>query len=174
VGGVYLKSKIKIVLVISNLILVLISTLIIMAETMLNQERIVYGIMVTMETVICCECSVPFAMPQQLKQHLKDTGNSFYCPNGHSQHYTRSTVQKLKDEIAEKERALEWKGRQLKSMQERNQHLGNVVRVTKGHVTKQKNKLKRVAEGVCPCCDKTFKDLAEHMRTKHPEELGGE
>jgi hypothetical protein len=140
----------------------------------LNAASIVYGEYVTLETVICCECACPFAIPQQLKQGLKDSGNLFYCPNGHSQHYSLSTVQRLKDELAEKERYAKYREETLKDLRERNEHLSNVVRVTKGHVTRQKNKLKRVAAGVCPCCDKTFADLAEHIKTVHPEELGGD
>ena len=36
----------------------------------------------------------------------------------------------------------------------------------KGQVTRIK---KRVANGVCPCCNRTFKDLAAHMSTQHPD-----
>jgi phage/plasmid primase-like uncharacterized protein len=28
---------------------------------------------------------------------------------------------------------------------------------------------KRIAHGVCPCCHRTFRALARHMKTKHPE-----
>jgi hypothetical protein len=28
---------------------------------------------------------------------------------------------------------------------------------------------KRAAAGVCPCCHRTFGELARHMQTKHPE-----
>jgi hypothetical protein len=28
---------------------------------------------------------------------------------------------------------------------------------------------KRVGNGVCPCCNRTFEDLARHMKVKHRE-----
>lgn len=30
-------------------------------------------------------------------------------------------------------------------------------------------KMKRVGNGVCPCCNRTFANLARHMKTKHPK-----
>jgi len=36
----------------------------------------------------------------------------------------------------------------------------------KGVTTRIKN---RVANGVCPCCKRSFTDLRRHMETKHPK-----
>jgi len=36
----------------------------------------------------------------------------------------------------------------------------------KGQLTKTK---RRVANGVCPCCNRTFADLSAHMHGQHPE-----
>ena len=36
----------------------------------------------------------------------------------------------------------------------------------RGQVTKLKN---RAAAGVCPCCNRQFQNLKNHMATKHPE-----
>ncbi len=32
---------------------------------------------------------------------------------------------------------------------------------------KTKRLMRRVSAGVCPCCNRTFSDLARHMKTKH-------
>jgi len=40
------------------------------------------------------------------------------------------------------------------------------VSAARGRVTKIK---RRVQHGVCPCCNRTFSNLASHMKTKHPE-----
>jgi hypothetical protein len=40
---------------------------------------------------------------------------------------------------------------------------------TKGHVTRKKRQLERVASGVCPCCNRSFVNLRRHMKTQHPE-----
>lgn len=36
----------------------------------------------------------------------------------------------------------------------------------RGVVTKTKN---RIGKGVCPCCNRTFVELARHIATKHPD-----
>jgi DNA repair exonuclease SbcCD ATPase subunit len=36
----------------------------------------------------------------------------------------------------------------------------------KGVTTRIKN---RASNGVCPCCNRTFQNLARHMHTKHPD-----
>lgn len=35
---------------------------------------------------------------------------------------------------------------------------------------KAKSLSDRAHAGVCPCCNRTFKQLAAHMKTKHPDE----
>lgn len=37
---------------------------------------------------------------------------------------------------------------------------------TRGHLTRTK---KRGGHGVCPCCNRTFQQLARHMKSKHPD-----
>jgi len=62
-----------------------------MPTLVLNKESIQYGATVWMETIICYKCAVPFAIPSNLKRHLLDTKDEFYCPNGHRQAYVTST-----------------------------------------------------------------------------------
>lgn len=40
------------------------------------------------------------------------------------------------------------------------------LRATKGRLTKTK---KRIANGVCPCCNRHFVNLERHMTGKHPD-----
>lgn len=40
------------------------------------------------------------------------------------------------------------------------------LRATKGVVTKFR---RRVGNGVCPCCTRTFTNLSRHMTTNHPD-----
>ncbi len=119
---------------------------------------------VTMVTELCCNCGVAFAMPSDLQEKFKNNSNKwFYCPNGHQQHYTgKSDAQKLKDTqelLAQKQNQLDFEKRMRAD--------------TDLRLKKATNKLDRVHKGVCPCCNRNFKDLRRHMETKHPEELKG-
>jgi hypothetical protein len=44
----------------------------------------------------CITCGVVFFLPETLDKHVRDTGQSFYCPNGHAQSYTESRADKFK------------------------------------------------------------------------------
>ncbi len=105
----------------------------------------------------CCNCGVAFAIPQGLQAQLRANGNSFYCPNGHSQQYTVTTVQKLERQLAAANQATEVERRQ-RIEAERLAH----------KIEGQRRKLaKRISGGVCPCCNRTFQNLMDHMKTQH-------
>ncbi len=137
-----------------------------MAILISNADGIKYGTTVWMETICCYKCGVPFAVPDNLKQHFLDSQDNFYCPNGHSQAYVTSTEQRLRKKLNEQEANNE----RLKNLlASKNETIGALERqksAIKGQVTKIKN---RVSNGVCPCCNRTFTNLANHMKHQHPE-----
>lgn len=123
-----------------------------------------HDIITTNQTLVveqCYKCAVLFAFPYELQQSLlKDHSREFYCPNGHSQHYIGKTEAEKERERAERaERRLANANDDLQV--ERLSH-----RSTKGQLTKTK---KRVANGVCPCCNRSFADLGRHMAGQHPD-----
>lgn len=134
-----------------------------MAITVFNKEAIEYGSIVNLETIVCYSCGVPFAIPDNLKRHFHETKESFYCPNGHRQCYTKSTEDFLREKLqqqAEKSKI------ELERMErQRNDAIKDRI-VLKGKLTKVNNRIKN---GVCPCCNRTFQDLQMHMKTKHPD-----
>jgi hypothetical protein len=111
------------------------------------------------ETVECYKCGVVFAITADLNRNLHNTENEFYCPNGHNQAYVESTVARLQKELAEKERALQWEKSRAQSLS---------IQLGKEKVATKRLK-RRVSHGVCPCCHRTVSQLAQHMKTKHPE-----
>ena len=118
--------------------------------------------LVTWVTIYCYKCGAAFAVPTEVDEEWHARGQSFYCPNGHSQHYTMSLEKKLqqaRDQLT-RERAYH---DQTRADLESKKHQ---LRATKGVVTKIK---RRVGKGVCPCCNRTFPNLTKHMDTKHPD-----
>lgn len=106
----------------------------------------------------CPSCGVEYGIPDSLNKQLlvKTTSGSVFCPNGHSWHYTgKSFDQKLRDADA---RVLA--ARDQAAAAERR------AAAARGQVTKLRN---RIANGVCPCCHRTFKQLARHMASQHPD-----
>lgn len=110
------------------------------------------------EIVECCACGVKFGMPTSLDKKLRENRRDFYCPNGHKQHYVAETeAEKLRKELRRKE-----------------QELADQVQAklnAQNALNKAQKKLKRVSNGVCPCCNRSFVNLQRHMKTKHPEHV---
>lgn len=113
-----------------------------------------------LRTQNCISCGVLFAFPEELDNRLRQTHAAFYCPSGHSQVYLGKTeAEKLREQLVEKERLLTVA--RCAEVNERNAR----QRIERQH----KRICKRVHNGVCPCCNRTFANLARHMATKHPE-----
>lgn len=146
-----------------------------MAVDILNKEAIRYGEVITMETIICYKCAIPFAVPSQYKAILRSSQETFYCPNGHNQCYSVSTEATLRQKLdaAEKEKArlkevADYNIREASSWRDQWE---KQLKAKKAVAAKLKKTETRIANGVCPCCNRTFKDLQKHMATKHPEQV---
>lgn len=116
---------------------------------------------IALETEECCSCGVLFAMPASLRQKLNREGGTFYCPNGHGQHYTEPEVQVLK--------------RELQKAQNRANTLEYQLNGTLGDLAEKKKELRRAKRranaGLCPYCRRHFTNMERHIHTKHPGEL---
>lgn len=108
----------------------------------------------------CCECGMAFAMTTEFQRRRLEDRKSFFCPAGHSQHFTGATeAQKLKDQLErERQQREAAEARASTATHERD-------RIAKAHSTMRQ----RVVNGVCPCCNRTFQNLLNHMRTEHAE-----
>jgi hypothetical protein len=116
------------------------------------------------ETIVvetCCTCGVTFGVTEGFYNLRQRDGNSFYCPNGHCQYYTNNEKKKLNDLKKDLQRTQE----SMQFWREQAEEKGRSLSATRGQITKIKN---RVAKGICPCCNRQFENLHDHMETKHP------
>lgn len=124
------------------------------------------AISTTLETETCCACGMLFAMPGEIQRLRRRDHDWFYCPAGHSQHYAAES------DVAKAERLL--REEQQKLARERQQHDQTKARArdaeekAESAIKKNLRHRKRAANGVCPCCKRSFTALARHMKTKHP------
>ena len=119
-----------------------------------------YTYTATLVVVECCECHMDFGVTPTFERDRRRDHRSFYCPVGHRQHYPqRSDVEQLRDELASTKTRL---------LRERDAHQHTEARRRAEKAAKTKIK-KRVAAGVCPCCNRSFENLARHMASKHPD-----
>lgn len=120
-----------------------------------------FGVVTTYNVIDCYKCGALFALPADVDEELHRSGRTFYCPNGHGQVYTQSTVKQLQREREAHARTVA----RLDQVKADRDAIERSRRATKGALTRVKN---RVANGVCPCCNRSFGDLAAHMATEHP------
>ena len=64
---------------------------------------------IEMVEMTCCNCGTQYSVEQTIYDLRKSDGATFYCPNGHGQHYTESDtsrIKKLKKELEETKKEL--------------------------------------------------------------------
>ena len=118
-----------------------------------------------LEHIECPRCGLVFGISKRRIEVLMETKNTFYCPSGHEMSYGENDMDRLKKKLNQEKQRTEY----LRADVERERNLKNSARHTarthKGHVTRIKN---RVSKGVCPCCNRHFKNLERHMKGQHP------
>jgi hypothetical protein len=104
-----------------------------------------------------------------VRPKCRDTGAEFWCPNGHNLVFRKTEAEKLRDQLAAAKGREDQLRARVTSLDSEVEHQRKRVQGYQGALTKTK---KRVGNGLCPCCNRTFKDLAAHMESKHPTYSG--
>jgi hypothetical protein len=122
-------------------------------------------------TVMCCpECGILYAIPETLRAEAKSQGGhkiEWCCPNGHNLGYPgESAVERAKQERdAARDRAAAARARA-----EQAEASAAAQKRAASRARNERNKArKRSADGVCPCCGRSFKQVRRHMANKHPD-----
>jgi len=105
----------------------------------------------------CGKCGISFAAPEDWRAEKQKTGEEWYCPNGHQRVYRESDAAKYQRLLEEE------KSRHFTTRSRLNEAEAEKVKLER----KTANLKKRVAAGTCPCCNRTFSQLARHMAAKH-------
>lgn len=116
-------------------------------------------------TVTSCWCGIHLAIPEDLYDYAHRHKTTVWCPLGHMFVWNDTTEKELEETRARlaQVRRREIATRDLLRHEERSHA------ATRGHLTRKRKQLVRVKAGVCPCCNRTFQQLARHMKAKHPD-----
>lgn len=120
----------------------------------------------TMVEATCCNCYTHFGMDQTLYNRLQANGGTFWCPLGHAQHYTDTEIQRLKKQLKNANDRMNYAEQRAECKAIEAEEAKRSRTAIKGQLTKTR---KRIVNGVCPCCHRTFHQLASHMQQKHPD-----
>lgn len=120
-----------------------------------------FAVQVELSEINCGECGGTYAINERYRAQQYIKGGVWTCPYcktgwGYSGNSENAKLKKQLEE--EKQRKLD----ALARANEATAGWDKAERALKRHKTRSKN-------GVCPCCNRTFKQLALHMANKHPE-----
>jgi hypothetical protein len=110
---------------------------------------------ISLTKIDCGMCGASYAINERFRQKCEQEGHSWTCPYckcvwGYTNNNENS---RLKKELEQKQRDLTAaKCETLRQEQLRE---------------KAEKKLRRVHNGVCPCCKRSFQNLQRHMATVH-------
>lgn len=119
--------------------------------------------------VRCAQCKCNFGIPPKLEQTARCSEKiSFHCPYGHSNYYPKGETEeaKLRRENQRLVQQMAHKDDQIKYERDRKDKVERRLIAQRGVTTRIKN---RIGRGVCPCCDRTFQNVAQHMASQHKE-----
>lgn len=115
---------------------------------------------ITCKVMVCGNCGVTHALPAIRYDTCRDEGGFWFCPNGHQRGFVDSASVRA-DKERERQRVVQENARLQDEVRE-------AQRATEKVEAKLHKHQRRVAAGVCPCCNRTFAKLAMHMKLKHP------
>ena len=108
----------------------------------------------------CQECGSVFWVNAAAMKYKRDNGGKYWCPGcGTSWVFRDTTAARLQRQLDAERESKRFVQRRLD--EETRSHAA-----TRGYLTRQK---RRSRAGVCPCCNRTFKQLSRHMKSQHPE-----
>jgi hypothetical protein len=110
-------------------------------------------------------CGVVYGVEALADERRRMAGGGWFCTNGHSLVYTETDVQKLQKQLESERTYKKWAEERATAANARATQIERSRRAIKGVLTRT---AKRVAAGVCPCCNRSFGNLSRHMAHLHP------
>lgn len=128
-----------------------------MAMFTVNQE-------IKIVTEVCIKCGVIFGLTGDYQQRRRWDHETFYCPSGHAQMYpAKNQVEKLAEELEQERR------RRIDEVEAARVRADFAEAAKKKAESELARVTKRAHAGVCPCCKRSFANVARHMQTKHKD-----
>ncbi len=117
---------------------------------------------IELEEHTCGTCGIEFAVPKYWIENRRRTAGSITCPNGCRRSWNKSEADLVREQLAEVQR-------QLTAAKCNAMEMDRLRAIAVKNEAESKRKVMRAESGVCTCCNRSFQNLARHMKTKHPK-----
>lgn len=123
-----------------------------------------------MEVVNCHNCGGTYALSARFLKTCRDAGqdkswNCPYCKKGTV--FGKSQADQLREQLNSQRQQTQYQREEKERYLQQRDAANRSTYALRGVVTKKKQQLARVQNGVCPCCNRHFKNLERHMENKH-------
>lgn len=123
---------------------------------------------IALTSINCGECGGTYAINERFRQQKHDNGGGWNCPYCKCSwgYFGKTEAQKLKEQLAEEQRRRVFAQENAAAERAAREQTERRLSATKGAKTRIVNRIKN---GVCPCCNRTFINLGQHMANQHPD-----
>lgn len=117
---------------------------------------------ITLAKIECGMCGAAYAINERFRAKKEQEGGGWHCPYCQCGwgYFNDNENARLRRELT---------AQKCETMKERLAREEAQAAVAKAIAAENKLR-RRIQGGVCPCCKRTFKQLAAHMAAKHPEQ----
>jgi hypothetical protein len=122
----------------------------------------------TLEIFTCPVCGIHYGVPPNYARQRRMDGKDWHCPNGHQLTFGKSELEIVREELQRERQALDQEKARVRDLKEQRDRVQESLAKEKESAKRLK---RRIGNGVCPCCKRSFDNLKRHMATKHPELL---
>lgn len=115
----------------------------------------------------CRTCGCTSTVPVEMENELRLRGGYRHCPSGHAWGWSKETseveqIRRERDRLKQESARLEQEKRDAWASAN-----AQLDRAMKAEAANKRLK-KRASAGTCPCCSRSFANMAEHMKKQHP------
>lgn len=127
--------------------------------------RSAWHAVVDLSQIDCGHCGGTYAISERVRAYHEEHGSSWHCPYcATGWGYAKGRVQALEQELVrERARVQSALSREAEAIKR-----ATAAEAKEAQAEREAKRLHRRAQaGVCPCCNRTFANVARHMATKH-------
>ena len=116
----------------------------------------------------CQTCGCISTVPEIMNARMRAEGGFRHCPSGHAWGWAKE-ISELEQLRRERDRLKQDQAR-LEDEKRAAEEAASLARVRAEKAEAASKRLKkRSSAGTCPCCSRTFSNMAEHMKHQHPQ-----
>ncbi len=137
------------------------------SKAIANGTRVAFSS--SLKVIDCGGCGGTYALSSHFLDNRRKDGESWTCPYCRQwMAYCENENDRLKKDLERQKRSTAYQMREKENYLQQRNTLERSRNGMKGVLVREQKKLARVRRGVCPCCNRHFRNVQRHMDSQHP------